>query len=74
MGFNTLIVKGKGGIIMAEHIFNIIIYIFSYYFIFIDVSYITLKYISKDKRFKSVKFIDYLCSPVKSCKVFKGDK
>ena len=59
---------------MAEHIFNIISYIFTYYFIFIDVSYITLKHISKDKRFKSVKFIDYLCSPVKSCKVFNWDK
>lgn len=49
---------------------KILNYLFMCYLIFIEISYIYLKDIKKDKRFEKVGFFKYLESPIKT---LKGD-
>lgn len=74
MGFITYVVK-KGGIYMSEHFLNVILTVITYacliYFVFIEISYIYLKFIKKDTRFNKIGLFRYLDSPIK---ILKGDK
>ena len=60
---------------MATHVLKVLFDVFYYiclgYFVFIQISYVFLKYIRKDNRFENVGFFKYFESPVKT---LKGDK
>lgn len=65
---------------MSQHLLNVLSTVFYYGFIiymtFINVSYIYLKHLKDDKRFRDVGFLKYFESPVKTFKgeFCKGDK
>ena len=55
---------------MAKHLLDIVTIIFSWYLIFIEISYFYFKYTKKDSRFLNVSMWKYLENPIKT---FKGE-